>query len=74
MTWLRIETCPEEPLRKVWIAGGFLDEPTLSQANGNYWRRQIASRQTDFIPTHWAPCEPPPWPPEPLPAPPAAED
>lgn len=65
MTWRTIEDgCPNEPWRKIWIAGGFVKEPTLSHAQGDYWRRQIANRQTHFTPTHWAPCEPPPWPPE----------
>ena len=71
MTWRKVEDgCPSDG-RWVWVLFGDPEEkPQLVTAHADAWLR--ISRQSNGYegPRYWAPCEPP----EPLPAPPAAEE
>lgn len=66
--WRDINSAPSysRPEDRVWVIGGRYTKPAIVVPDGEYWR---ATRgELKFLPTHWAPCNPPP-----LPAPPVAE-
>ena len=61
--WRDISTAPNWNERDfVWVVGGRYEKPQIETPDGEWWRtRKFEGGRTQ--PTHWAPCEPPAWPP-----------
>lgn len=61
--WQPIETAPKDG-RTIIVLGGRFDEPTPTQADGEWWNstvgRSMQSRPTLWMPMPSAPCDEPP--------------
>lgn len=52
--WETMESAPSDG-RKVWVWGGYVLEPEVREADGEWWRRYPGASK----PTHWHPYSPP---------------